>query len=290
MDNHPDRPLFEIRNLHKSFSRQPVLQGIDLEINRGGTTVVIGPSGCGKTVLLKHLIALLRPDHGEVIFDGMRIDKLSEARLIPIRRRCGFLFQGGALFDSETVGRNIALPLLQHTDHPPAEIDRLVRQKLSLVGLEHAIDRLPAELSGGEKRRVALARAIALSPEVVLYDEPTTGLDPIRADIINQLILKLSRELAITSIVVTHDMNSAYRIADRIVMLDQGRIIADGSRDQIRHSPNQQVQRFILGRSDATGTDQPIRRDAQAPKTSAAGPPATASDAPPCPHAPETQT
>ena len=267
MDNNSDNSLFEVRGLSKSFAGRGVLDGIDLYIGTGKTIVVIGPSGCGKTVLLKLLIGLLRPDRGQIIFDDTRIDNLSEAKLIAMRRRCGFLFQGGALFDSETVAQNVAFPLLQHTDYARDKIDGLVREKLALVGLEHLVDRLPAQLSGGQQRRVALARAIALSPEVILYDEPTTGLDPIRADTINKLILQLEHELSITSIVVTHDMNSAYMIADRIVMLDAGRIIADGSCDEIRHSPNRKVQDFIHGRSDDTtnGTPEKASPPADAP-------------------------
>ncbi len=246
-----NKMLFELRGISKSFDKIKVLNDLDFQIEGGKTTVVIGPSGCGKTVLLKHLILLLRPDEGVIFFDGRRIDMLSESKMVEVRRRCGFLFQAGALFDSLTVSENIAFPLWQHTKMEPEKITETVREKLELVGMTRFEDRLPAELSGGQKKRIALARAISLSPEVILYDEPTTGLDPIRADTINELILKLQRELNITSIVVTHDMNSAYKIADRIVMLGEGRIIADGTADQIRTSTNPRVQRFILGRSEA---------------------------------------
>jgi len=173
-----------------------------------------------------------------------------------VRRRCGFLFQAGALFDSQTVAQNIAFPLWQHTNLPQEKVDRLVREKLELVGMAHFGDRYPSQLSGGQQKRIALARAIALSPEVILYDEPTTGLDPIRADTINELILKLQRELRITSIVVTHDMNSAYKIADRIVMLDKGRILIDGTAEEIRASSNTRVQHFIQGRSEKINYDR----------------------------------
>lgn len=244
-----EKPIIEIRHLTKSFGGRNVIDNVNLSIEKGKTTVILGPSGCGKTVLLKHLIVLLRPTSGEVLFKNRRIDNLPEPELAQVRRSYGFLFQGGALFDSLTVYENIIFPLQQHnviTDWD--EVDKLVKHKLALVGLDGYQNYYPASLSGGQKKRVALARAISLNPEVVLYDEPTTGLDPIRSDVINELILKLARELGITSIVVTHDMNSAYKIADRIVMLHQGRIIADGNADYIRNHPNPIVQQFIQGR------------------------------------------
>lgn len=250
MSNGNTNTLFELKALHKSFGPQTVLTNIDLKIETGKTTVIIGPSGCGKTVLLKHFIALLRPDAGQVFFDSQRIDRLSERELIAVRRRCGYLFQAGALFDSETVAQNIAFPLIQHTTFSKAKIDHLVQDKLRLVELTHAAKSMPSELSGGQQKRVALARAIALSPETVLYDEPTTGLDPIRSDIISELILKLQKELRITSVVVTHDMASAYKIADRIVMLSHGRIVADGDVQAIRNSRNKAVHQFIHGRGE----------------------------------------
>ncbi|MCK4627567.1 MAG: ABC transporter ATP-binding protein [Sedimentisphaerales bacterium] len=257
-----DNVLFELRGVSKWFGSVEVLRDLDLNIERGHTTVVIGPSGCGKTVLLKHLIMLIHPNRGTIHFDGRRIDNLSEKKLALVRRRFGFLFQAGALFDSQSVADNVGFALNQHTQFDERKIKRIVREKLKMVGLEHLEDRFPSELSGGQRKRVALARAIALGPEVVFYDEPTTGLDPIRADTINELIIKLQRELktapgqtdqqtkAVTSIVVTHDMNSAYKIADRIVMLSQGHIIADGNAEQIRASKDEQVQRFIQGRSE----------------------------------------
>ena len=260
-----DKVLFELRGLSKWFGSVEVLRDLDLNIEKGHTTVIIGPSGCGKTVLLKHLIMLMRPDHGTIHFDGRRIDNLSEKKLSLVRRRFGFLFQAGALFDSQTVAENVAFAVSQHTRLSERKIIRVVREKLKMVGLAHLEDRYPSELSGGQRKRIALARAIALGPEVILYDEPTTGLDPIRADAINELIIKLQRELrpaldradqtdqpteAVTSIVVTHDMNSAYKIADRIVMLSQGHIIADGNTEQIRASKNERVQQFIQGRSE----------------------------------------
>ncbi|MCF7957874.1 MAG: ABC transporter ATP-binding protein [Phycisphaerae bacterium] len=239
--------MFEIRGLTKSFGELAVLVDLNLSIPVGKTTVIIGPSGCGKTVLLKHLIVLLRPDSGVVFFDEKRIDNMPESQLLQVRKRFGFLFQAGALFDSQTVGQNVAFALLEHTDHSMEKINELVHEKLEMVGLAHLKDRFPAQLSGGQQKRIALARAIAFSPEVILYDEPTTGLDPIRADIINELILKMQSKLKVTSVVVTHDMASAYKIADRIIMLDKGHIIADGSVEDIREHSSSLVQNFIQG-------------------------------------------
>jgi len=237
-----------LKNLTKKFGNNVVLDNISLTIEKGKTTVVIGPSGCGKTVLIKHLIVLLRPSAGEVYFGKQRIDNLPEHELDKIRTHYGFLFQGGALFDSLNVAENIMFPITQHHEITNwDEIDGLVKMKLAMVGLDGFQHYYPAKLSGGQKKRVALARAIALNPEVVLYDEPTTGLDPIRADIINELILKLQRELGITSVVVTHDMTSAYKIGDRIIMLDNGKIIADGDGEHIHSHPHPVVQQFIKG-------------------------------------------
>jgi len=240
--------IIVLRNLTRSFGRNVVLDRINLAIEKGKTTVVIGPSGCGKTVLIKHIIGLLRPTSGQVFFMGQRIDNLSESRLNKIRVHFGYLFQSGALFDSLTVAENIIFPVRQSFKISSSkDIEELVKLKLKMVGLDGFGDYYPAQLSGGQRKRVALARAIALNPEAMLYDEPTTGLDPIRADVINELILKLQRELQITSIAVTHDMTSAYKIADRIVMLHKGEIIADGSPDYIRNHSDSIVQHFING-------------------------------------------
>jgi phospholipid/cholesterol/gamma-HCH transport system ATP-binding protein len=209
---------------------------------------VIGPSGCGKTVLIKHLIVLLRPTAGEVYFKGERIDNLSEQELNEVRTHYGFLFQGGALFDSLTVFENIIFPIRQHVKIKEwRDVEDLVKAKLAMVGLDGFQNYYPANLSGGQRKRVALARAIALNPEVILYDEPTTGLDPIRSDVINELVLKLKRELGVTTVVVTHDMTSAYKIADRIIMLHNGKIVADGGAAHIRNHPHPVVQQFIRG-------------------------------------------
>lgn len=237
-----------LQGVTKRFGARTVLDQISLGVEKGKTTVIIGPSGCGKTVLLKHLIVLLRPTEGEVRFKGQRIDDLGERRLEEVRTQFGFLFQGGALFDSLTVAENILFPVLRHgAVRDRRALGELVKAKLAMVGLEGFQDYYPARLSGGQRKRVALARAIAMDPEVILYDEPTTGLDPIRADVINELVLKLQRELAVTSVAVTHDMQSAYKIADRIVMLHKGKVVADGDADAIRHHPHPEVQHFIKG-------------------------------------------
>ena len=240
--------IFILKNITKKFESNVVLDDISLTIEKGKTTVVIGPSGCGKTVLIKHLILLLRPSSGEIYFKQQRIDDLSEQELNKIRTQYGFLFQGGALFDSLSVAENVMFPIKQHYKiTEKSGIVDLVKAKLVMVGLDGFQDYYPANLSGGQRKRVALARAIALNPEVILYDEPTTGLDPIRSDIINELILKLQGGLGVTSIVVTHDMTSAYKIADRIIMLHEGKIVADGDADYIRSHPSPIVQQFIKG-------------------------------------------
>ncbi len=244
-----DDGIIFLENVTKKFGVNVVLDNINLAIEKGKTTVVIGPSGCGKTVLIKHLIALLRPNSGRVYFKGQRIDELEEDQLDKIRMNYGFLFQGGALFDSLTVAENILFPVRRsYKTKKVSGLDKLVKSKLALVGLDGFQNYFPAQLSGGQRKRVALARAIALNPEVILYDEPTTGLDPIRADIINELVLKLQKGLGLTSVAVTHDMTSAYKIADRIIMLHDGKIIADGDADFIRNHSDHVVQQFINGR------------------------------------------
>ena len=211
--------LIEFRNVSKRFGRQVVLDRINLQVTEGESLVIIGASGSGKSVMLKHMVGLLCPDSGEVYFDGHRIDRLSARQLDEMRINFGFLFQQGALFDSMSVEENVAFPLVEHSKKSAEEISRLVEEKLRMVGLPHVGRKMPAELSGGQRKRVALARAIALSPRAILYDEPTTGLDPIRSDVINELILKLKHELNVTSVVVTYDMHSAFKVADRIVMI-----------------------------------------------------------------------
>ncbi len=248
LENACSESIIEVKNLTKRFGSKLVLDNISLSVEKGKTTVVIGPSGCGKTVLIKHFIVLIRPSAGEVCFEGRRIDHRSERELSTVRTRFGYLFQEGALFDSMTVAENIMFPIRQHYQVKSwREVEDVVKAKLAIVGLDGFQNYYPANLSGGQRKRVALARAIALNPEVILYDEPTTGLDPIRSDIISELILKLARELGVTTVVVTHDMKSAYKVADRIIMLHNGKVIADGNAAYIRNHPHPVVQQFIHG-------------------------------------------
>lgn len=242
--------LIRLVNLHKSFGRLVVLDGIDLEVREGETLVVLGASGSGKSVMLKLMVGLLKPDAGEVWFEDVRIDRLKDRELMKARTKVGFLFQMGALFDSLTNLQNIAFPLVEHTTLSPDEVEKRAQRMLELVGLPEVGNKMPSEVSGGQRKRVALARAIAMEPKVVMYDEPTTGLDPIRADAISELILKLQRELKMTSVVVTHDMANAFKVADRIVMLHHGKIIFDGTAEAIRSTQDENVQRFVRGEAD----------------------------------------
>lgn len=243
-------PAIRLTDIHKSFGRLVVLDGVNLELRRGQTTVIIGPSGTGKSVLLKHISGLIRPDRGEVYFEDQRIDHLNKAQLVAVRRRMGILFQMGALFDSMTVKQNVTFPLREHTEMTHREQTERCDAVLRQVGLTGTEDSMPSQLSGGQQKRVALARAVVLQPQVVLYDEPTTGLDPIRADLINELIISQARRTGITSVVVTHDMASATKIADRIVMLYDGHIIADADALTFSKLDDDRVQRFIHGRAD----------------------------------------
>ena len=242
--------IIRLSGVHKSFGNEAVLNDINLAVQTGKTTVIIGPSGCGKSVLLKHMIGLLRPDAGEVFFREHEISRLPERKLVPIRRRMGFLFQGAALFDSMTVEENISFPLEAHNvcDRPGQHMRS--EEVLSLVGLDGLQGRYPTELSGGQKKRVALARAISLKPQVIFYDEPTTGLDPIRADLINELILKLQKVLGNTAVVVTHDMASARKVGDRILMLHEGKFIIDTTPEKLDQADDEIVRRFIAGRAN----------------------------------------
>ena len=233
--------------MHKSFGRVAVLRGVDLSFRTGESTVVLGPSGTGKSVMLKLIVGLLKPDAGEVRFEGRRIDTLGETPLGPVRRRIGYLFQHGALFDSMDVFDNVAFPLREAGIRDPVEIADRVDRSLRLVGLADLGRRMPTQLSGGQQKRIALARAIVLEPDVILYDEPTTGLDPIRADLINELIIRLQRSLDVTSIVVTHDLASAFRVADRMVMLHEGHVVLDDLPEGFRMSENPVVARFLRG-------------------------------------------
>jgi len=248
--------MIKIVGLTKSFGTTPVLRGIDLEIETGETMVVIGQSGSGKSVLLKHLIGILKPDKGEIYIDGLEITSLGEEELQRITRKFGMLFQASALFDSLTVGENVSFGLERYTDHSPAEIKRIVAESLNKVGLEGIEGLMPYELSGGMRKRVGLARAIAYGPEIILYDEPSTGIDPIRADSINDLINDLKRDLCVTSVVITHDMVSSYKVADRIAMLYEGRIIEIGTPAEIQASSNPIIQQFIHGQAHGPITDR----------------------------------
>ena len=242
--------IIRVVDVEKSFGSNKVLRGTNLSIRKGETIVIIGRSGCGKSVLLKHMIGLLKPDRGKVYVDGTDVTVLEHRQLFDLRQKFGMLFQGSALFDSLTVWENVGLGLIEHTDLPHDEIRSRASEKLALVGLKGVEDVKPAELSGGMKKRVGLARAITMDPEIVLYDEPTTGLDPIMADVINELICNLKRSLSITSVVVTHDMTSAYKIGDRIAMLYEGEIIYDGTPEDVRCCGHPVIQQFVEGRAE----------------------------------------
>lgn len=246
------RSILRLVDVHKRFGSLLVLDGVSLEIARGRTTVILGASGTGKSVLLKHLVGLLNPDRGEVWIDDERIDHRRESDLVAIRQRFGYLFQHGALFDSMNVGSNVAFPLEQHTDFNAEKRRERVRYVLGLVGLSDLEEKMPADLSGGQQKRVALARAIVLDPDIILYDEPTTGLDPMRADTINELILKLQRELGATSIVVTHDLTSAFKVADRMVLLHEGQVHFDDDPAAFTESDDPIVRRFMLREETAS--------------------------------------
>ncbi|MBI5178129.1 MAG: ABC transporter ATP-binding protein [Nitrospinae bacterium] len=237
-------------NLYKAFGDNHVLQGVDLHIKRGESMVIIGGSGTGKSVLIKHIIGLLSPDAGRVTVDGQVVGDLHEDELNEMRKKFGMLFQGAALFDSLTVGGNVGFALKEHTDLAQSKIDERVKECLEMVGMKDVERLMPAELSGGMKKRVGLARAIAMNPQIILFDEPTTGLDPVMADVINDLIIKTTRALKVTSVTITHDMVSANRIADRIAMLYQGKIVAIGTPDEVMfNQTNPAVREFVeIGR------------------------------------------
>lgn len=248
--------LVDIDDVDVTFGKQQVLRGIDLHIPRGQTLAIIGESGCGKTVLLKTLIGLITPTRGQVRFDGRNLAKLTERELSAARTRFGFVFQMAALFDSMTIGQNVAFPLRQHTRKGEDEIRDIVLARLEEVGLPASVvTKKPAELSGGMRKRVGLARALALNPEIVLYDEPTTGLDPIMSDVINELMLRTRQRYPVTSVIVTHDMRTTHKVADRVVMFyptarlepDEPQIVFDGSPEDIEHSDDPRVSQFVRG-------------------------------------------
>jgi phospholipid/cholesterol/gamma-HCH transport system ATP-binding protein len=239
--------MIEIVKIDKSFNEHKVLNGLSLKIDKGSTCVIIGRSGCGKSVLLKHIVGILKPESGTVSVDGKEINKLKERELNLIRMKIGMVFQGGALFDSLTVGENVGFGLSEHIHMERKQLLERVEESLCMVDLCGIENLMPSELSGGMKKRVALARAICIKPDIILYDEPTTGVDPITADSINELIKNLHDKLKITSVVVTHDMKSAYRVADRIAMMYQGKIIAEGSPLEIQNTLHPVVHQFING-------------------------------------------
>ena len=242
--------MIAVKGLKKSFGTQVVLDGLDLSIPKGKITVIIGRSGEGKSVLLKHFLGLVRPDAGEVIVDGQNINQLDAIALNEFRQRFGMLFQYAALFDSMTVSENIAFPLIEHTPMTQSEIESRVSELVGLVGLKPLVmKRFPSELSGGMRKRVGLARAIALNPQILLYDEPTTGLDPIMTDVVNHLILSTQRKLNITSVVISHDVNAVFAIADKIAMLHEGKILLAGTPDDFRKSDHPFIRSFFEGRA-----------------------------------------
>jgi phospholipid/cholesterol/gamma-HCH transport system ATP-binding protein len=237
--------MIRLVNLNKSFRGHPVLQDLNLTIPGGRTTVIIGRSGGGKSVLLKHIIGLIQPDSGEIWIDDDELTRLKEKDLYRVRKRFGMLFQEGALFDSMNVGQNVAFPILEHRRLPFADVKRLVAEKLELVGLPGIEDKMPAELSGGMRKRVALARAIALDPDIMLFDEPTTGLDPIMTAAIDELIMNTQKQFNMTCVVISHDIQSVFRIGHKIAMLYEGRIIEEGTPEEFRDSRNELVQNFL---------------------------------------------
>ncbi|MCI0335889.1 MAG: ATP-binding cassette domain-containing protein [Planctomycetes bacterium] len=248
--------LIELERLNVAFGRQQVLRDLSLAIPRGQTVAIIGESGCGKTVLLKNIIGLMHPTSGHVVFDGQRIDQLNDKDITTLRSRFGFLFQNAALFDSMTISENISFPLRENSRMPPEKIAQIVEHRLTQVGLPTSVlTKRPAQLSGGMRKRVGLARALAMSPEVLLYDEPTTGLDPIMSDVINELIIRTREQQSVTGVVVTHDMRTAQKVADRVVMLyplsrlepREPQIIFDGSPKDIMNSKDKRVAQFVRG-------------------------------------------
>lgn len=242
--------MLEIREVEKSFGSKEVLRGVDLDVYDSEKLVIIGRSGCGKSVLLKLILNLLQPDKGYILIDDIPIKKVAQTDLFALRKQFGFLFQSGALFDSMTVAQNICLPLVEHTKLTETEMKRKAAEKLELVGLPGIENLKPAELSGGMRKRVGLARAIVMDPRYILYDEPTTGLDPIMAANIDKLIVELSDKLNVTSIVVTHDMQSVAKVADRVVMLHEGRMVFSGNIDDLYSTKNQVVHQFVNGETD----------------------------------------
>ena len=245
-----ESPIIQVESLARKFGDRTVLDNISFDVQRGETLVIMGGSGCGKSTLLRHMIGSMKPTSGLVKLFGEEITVMKERELERVRLRFGMLFQSGALLASQTVGENVALPLLQHTDKSPDEIEQIVKQKLEMVGLTGFEDLKPDEISGGMKKRVGLARALALDPELLFSDEPTSGLDPIMTAVVDELTMKLTHGTHMSAVVVSHDMTSAPPIATRMIMLGHGGIVAQGTPDEIRNSPNPEVQQFIHGEAD----------------------------------------
>jgi phospholipid/cholesterol/gamma-HCH transport system ATP-binding protein len=244
------QPVIEVSDLIRKFGERRVIDDLSFQINRGETLVIMGGSGCGKSTLLRHIVGVMKPNSGSVKIFGEEITTMNDREIARVRSRFGMLFQSGALLASLTVGENVSLPLLQHTQLKPDEIEEVVTRKLQMVGLTGFENLKPAEISGGMKKRVGLARALALDPELLFSDEPTSGLDPIMTAVVDKLTLELTRESGMTAVVVTHDMTSAFRIATRMIMLNRGKIIAQGTPDEIRASTDPEVQQFIKGEAD----------------------------------------
>jgi phospholipid/cholesterol/gamma-HCH transport system ATP-binding protein len=241
--------MIEFRSVHKAFGPKKVLRGFTLQVNEGETMVIIGYSGTGKSVAIKHIVGLLEPDEGEVWVDGLRVDQLSRKDLYALRGRIGYVFQFAALFDSMTIGENVAMGLRKQGELSEKEIVTRVDEALRLVDLPDVQNRMPAELSGGMRKRVGIARAIALRPKYILYDEPTTGLDPVTSATIDNLMVRMREQLGVTGIVITHDMRSAYTVGTRIAMLYEGKVHAVGTVDEIQHSKDPLVRQFVEGRA-----------------------------------------
>jgi len=244
----PQAPIIQLKNISKRFGKFVVLDQLNLEVFPGETLVIIGRSGVGKSTILKHVAGLMKPDSGEVWVEGQEVERMHELELNELRKKMGVVFQGAALFDSLTVFENIAFRLLRDFQMPRKQAMEVCRKKLELVGLKDEVAfRKPSQLSGGMRKRVGLARAIAVDPEIILYDEPTSGLDPVTSEAINELILDMQKKLSVTSIVVTHDMQSAYKVANRIAMIYDGKIIGSGTPEEIKKSPNPYIRQFVTG-------------------------------------------
>ena len=242
----PAPPLIDVQDIYKSFNGFPVLKGVNLKIPEGTTTVILGGSGSGKTVLMKHIMGLFKPDRGQVIVDGQNVSTMSRQELAVFRQRMGMVFQSAALFDSMTVADNVAFPLREHNPGlSEAEIQQKVKEKLAVVDLHGVEQKFPAELSGGMRKRVGLARAIVREPKIVLYDEPTTGLDPLTTESVDEMIIHARERLTVTSVVISHDVGSAFHIADRIAMLNEGRVVEEGTPVQVRNTKEPFTRQFL---------------------------------------------